>query len=916
MGTVRRDAGPQREERFFFDSELATVNLWFEGLESGSSEGRGGGSIRSPETYERQIMGIRIALAGNPNCGKTTMFNDLTGANQYVGNWPGVTVEKKEGKYTKDKDVAITDLPGIYSLSPYSPEEIVARDYLLDGGPDVVVNLVDATNLERNLYLTTQILDLGVPVVVALNMMDLVRKNGDKIDVAVLSKRLGCPIVETSALKGEGMDALLDTAIEAAKEGRPASPEIRFGPAVEEAIDEARAVLGARVPAAVARWYAVKALEGEERTLEALKLPAADAKAIAGIREDLEKKLDDDAESIVTSERYDAITHVIDETVKRSNKGATTTQKIDRVVTNRWLGLPIFVVVMALVYYLAISVGTGVVTDWANDGISGDGFLYTGGDAYEEAVGEWEGQQANIEAYLVAAEEDGIDTAGITAALEAEEPTAADEAAIASFMEEAKSAGVVGTVETEETDPATLIPPNFNSETTVTAESVDAAAFASALEAEEPDASDGTWGLWIPGLGAVIGSALEAADVAPWLQSLVMDGIVAGVGAVIGFIPQMIILFLLLAFLEGCGYLARVAFIMDRIFRRFGLSGKSFIPMLVASGCGVPAVMATKTIENERDRRMTIMTTTMIPCGAKMPIIALVFGAIAGGNTETTWWIAPLFYFLGVFAIIVSGIMLKKTKMFAGNVSPFVMELPAYHLPTVKSILMSTWERIKSYVVKAGTIIFLSTIVIWFLMNFGDAGEGFGLLDADMDDYIQYSLMAGLGNAIGWVFAPLGFGDWQATVTSITGLVAKENVVATVGILTSLGDAGEADPSLWAAFAAMMAGSVPAILAFCAFNLLCAPCFAAIGTIRRQMESAKWTWFTIGYLTAFAWCMGLMFYQFGSLITGELSFNLWTVVAVVVLAGMLFQMFRPMPDYSKKKDSNAPVLSESEQAAV
>ena len=844
MGTVRRDAGPQREERFFFDSKLASVNLEFEGLESGSSEGRGGGSIRSPEAYERQTMGIRIALAGNPNCGKTTMFNDLTGANQYVGNWPGVTVEKKEGKYTKNKDVAITDLPGIYSLSPYSPEEIVARDYLLDGGPDVVVNLVDTTNLERNLYLTTQILDLGVPVVVALNMMDLVRKNGDKIDVAALSKRLGCPIVETSALKGEGMDALLNAAIGAAKEGRPASSEIRFDPAVEEAIDEARAVLGTRVPAAVARWYAVKALEGEERTLEALKLPAADAKAIAGIREDLEKKLDDDAESIVTSERYDAITHVIDETVKRSNKGATTTQKIDRVVTNRWLGLPIFVVVMALVYYLAISVGTGVVTDWANDGISGDGFLYTGGDAYEEAVGEWE------------------------------EATAAAEEAGATEEELAL------------------------------------------LAEQEPDASDGTWGLWIPGLGAVIGSALEAADVAPWLQSLVMDGIVAGVGAVIGFIPQMIILFLLLAFLEGCGYLARVAFIMDRIFRRFGLSGKSFIPMLVASGCGVPAVMATKTIENERDRRMTIMTTTMIPCGAKLPIIALVFGAIAGGNTENTWWIAPLFYFLGVFAIIVSGIMLKKTKMFAGDVSPFVMELPAYHLPTVKSILMSTWERIKSYVVKAGTIIFLSTIVIWLLMNFGDAGEGFGLLDTDMDGYIQYSLMAGLGNAIGWVFAPLGFGDWQATVTSITGLVAKENVVATVGILTSLGDAGETDPTLWAAFGALFAGSVPAILAFCAFNLLCAPCFAAIGTIWRQMESAKWTWIAIGYMTVFGWCVGLMFYQFGGLITGEIGFNLWTVVAVVVLAGMLFQMFRPMPDYSKKKDSNAPVLSESGQAAA
>ena len=774
-------------------------------------------------------MGIRIALAGNPNCGKTTMFNDLTGASQYVGNWPGVTVEKKEGKYTRDKDVVITDLPGVYSLSPYSPEEIVTRDYLLEGGPDVVVNLVDATNLERNLYLTTQILDLGVPVVVALNMMDLVKKNGDKIDVAGLSKQLGCPVVETTALRGHGMAELMETAVHAAKAGKPAEPKMPFDAQVEEAIEKIEGILGNRVSSATARWFAIKLFEGEERTVAAMKLSDADLKAVEAIREEVEGKLDDDAESIITSERYNAITHVVDETMKRSRKDMTTTQKIDRVVTNRWLGLPIFVVVMALVYYLAISVGTGVVTDWANDGISGDGFLYTGGAAYEEAVGAWEESVA-------AAEEAG-----------------ASEEELALLAE------------------------------------------------EEPDPSDGSYGLWIPGLGAVIGGALEAADVAPWLQSLVMDGIVAGVGAVIGFIPQMIILFLLLALLEGCGYLARVAFIMDRVFRRFGLSGKSFIPMLVASGCGVPAVTATKTIENEKDRRMTIMTTTMIPCGAKMPIIALVFGAIAGGNTEQTWWIAPAFYFLGVIAIIVSGVMLKKTRMFAGPASPFVMELPTYHMPTVKSVLLSTWDRIKGYIVKAGTIIFLSTIVIWLLMNFGDAGEGFGLLDTETDNYIQYSLMAGLGNAIGWVFAPLGFGDWQATVTSVTGLVAKENVVATVGILTSLGEVGETDPAMWAAFAALFAGSVPAILAFCAFNLLCAPCFAAIGTIWREMGNAKWTWFTIGYMTVFAWCIGLMFYQFGGLITGELTFNLWTGVAVVVLAGMLFQIFRPMPAFDKKK---------------
>ena len=766
-------------------------------------------------------MSVRIALAGNPNCGKTTMFNSMTGANQYVGNWPGVTVEKKEGRYTRDKSVTITDLPGVYSLSPYSPEEIVTRDYLLDGQPDAVINLVDATNLERNLYLTTQIVDLGVPVVVALNMMDLVEKNGDKIDVAALSEQLGCPVVPTSALKGRGLDELIGKAVEVARAGTLAAPKMRFDAAVEEAVGKTIDVLGDAVPASVRRWHAIKLLEGEQKTLDALKLPEADLAAIAAVRDGLEEAMDDDIESIITSERYGSIAHVADACVKKSAKGLTTTQKIDRVVTNRWLGIPIFVVVMAFVYWLAITIGTGPVTDWANDGISGDGWLYTGGAAYEEAVGAWEEE-------LAAAEEAG------------------DEALAAQLAE------------------------------------------------QEPDPSE--FGLFIPGLTPIISDALTAVNCAPWLQSLVVDGVVAGVGAVIGFIPQMIILFLLLAFLESCGYLARVAFIMDRIFRRFGLSGKSFIPMLIASGCGVPAVMATKTIENEKDRRMTIMTTTMIPCGAKMPIIALVFGAIAGADSEGTWWVTPLFYFLGVAAIIVSGIMLKKTRMFAGEASPFVMELPAYHLPTVRTVLMSTWERIKSYVVKAGTIIFLSTIVIWFLMNFGMYEGQFGLLDTEIPDYIQYSLMAGVGNAISWIFAPLGFGDWQATVTSITGLVAKENVVATVGILTSL-DASETDPTTWATFAAMMGGMAPAIMAFCAFNLLCAPCFAAIGTIRRQMESAKWTWFAIGYMTVFAWCVGLMFFQFGGLITGDVSFNIWTVVAIVVLAAMLFQLFRPMPKY-------------------
>ena len=782
-------------------------------------------------------MAINIALAGNPNCGKTTMFNDLTGANQYVGNWPGVTVEKKEGRYRADKEVVITDLPGVYSLSPYTPEEIVTRDYLMSGKPDAVINLVDATNLERNLYLTTQIIDLGIPVVVALNMMDLVEKNGDKIDVDALAKRLGCPVVPTSALKGRGMDEVVKAAIEAGKKGAAPATTLRFTNEVEEALARVIDVAGAAIKGRHARWYAIKLLEGEQLTIDALNLPAAALSKIAAIRERLEDAEDDDAESIITNERYDNITEVCDACVKKSPKTMTTTQKIDRVVTNRILGIPIFIVIMFLVYYISVSTVGTIVTDWANDGLFGDGWLYTGTEQYEAAVEEFEG------------------------ILETDEGVAAFEAG-----------GL-----------------------------------------EEPDPAD--YGLYHVGVPVVVGGWLESIGAAPWVQSLVLDGIIAGVGAVIGFIPQLIVLFILLGFLEGCGYMARVAFIMDRVFRRFGLSGKSFIPMLIASGCGVPAVMATKTIENEKDRRMTIMTTTMIPCGAKLPIIALVFGALAGGDYEATWWVAPVFYFLGLFAIILSCIILKKFRAFSGEVAPFIMELPQYHLPTVKNVLLSMWERVRSYVVKAGTIIFLSTIVIWFLMNFGTYDGQFGLLDTEMDDYIQYSVMAGLGNAIGWIFAPLGFGDWQATVTSVTGLVAKENVVATVGILTSLGDAGEADPALWAGFAAMLAGSVPAIIAFCAFNLLCAPCFAAIGTIRRQMESAKWTWFAIGYMTVFAWCVGLMFYQFGGLITGELSFNFWTVVAIVVLGALLFQLFRPMPNFDKKKKPAARELEAEGSAA-
>ncbi|HIR01352.1 MAG TPA: ferrous iron transporter B [Candidatus Aveggerthella stercoripullorum] len=834
-------------------------------------------------------MGIRVALAGNPNCGKTTLFNNLTGANQYVGNWPGVTVERKEGTYVRNKEVAIVDLPGIYSLSPYSPEEIVSREYLIDDRPDVVINLVDATNLERNLYLTTQILTLGLPVVMALNMMDVVEKNGDKIDVEGLSEKLGCPIVGISALRNRGTEELMAAVEKAAQSHQPAAPRLSFTKSLADAVMQVEGILGSAVDDGLKTWYAIKMLEGEGRTEARLKLPEEKTAQIAKVREMLEAEYDDDIESIVTSERYDMISDITAKTVRSSGKSLSTTQKIDRVVTNRILGLPIFIAIMFFVYWLSISIGTGVVTDWANDGISGDGWLYTGGAAYEEAVGEWEGQQAEAEAYLAAAEEAGLDVEGYTAAMEVAEPEDASDAeavaaydeaqaTIAAFMEEAETANVVGELEDEETGEVS---------------SVDYAAFAAAAAAEEPDPS--TFGLFIPGLTPVIANALSAANAADWVQSLVLDGIVAGVGAVIGFIPQLIILFLLLAILEGCGYMARVAFVMDRIFRRFGLSGKSFIPMLIASGCGVPAVMATKAIENERDRRMTVMTTTMIPCGAKMPIIALVFGALAGGNYEETWWVAPMFYFLGLAAIIVSCIILKKTKMFAGETMPFVMELPHYHIPTVKSVLMSTWERVKGYIVKAGTIIFLSSVVIWFLSSFGFYEGSFGLLDTEVDDYMQYSLMAYVGNAICWLFAPLGFGTWDAAVTSITGLVAKENVVATVGILTSMADAGEADPNLWASFMAMLGGSSAAVMAFCAFNLLCAPCFAAIGTIRREMASAKWTWFAIGYLTVFAWCIGVIIYQLGGLVTGEVAFGPFTILALALLAGLLFLLFRPMP---------------------
>ena len=757
---------------------------------------------------------VHIALAGNPNSGKTTMFNDLTGSLQYVGNWPGVTVEKKEGRYTRDNNVVVTDLPGVYSLSPYSPEEVVTRDYLSEGSVDAVIDIIDATNLERNLYLTTQILELGLPTVIALNMMDLVRKNGHEIDTEKLSRQLGCPVVETSALKGEGLDGLIQTAITAAKKGETPKPQLRFNDVVERALTYITRLLRTKVPPRLARWYAVKLLEGEVKPQSDydFTLSEDERAQIARFRTRIESVLDDDIESIIASGRYDAITALVADSVIAPDHGLTATHKIDQVVTNRILGLPIFVIIMTLVYFIAVSTVGTYATQWVNTGVFGDGWLYSGGAAYETALAGWD----------------------------------------------------------------------------------------SAPTGPAPDPAD--FGFFVPGIPAVLGPWMESVGAAPWLQSLVLDGILGGVGAVLGFVPQMIVLFFLLSFLEDCGYMARVAFLMDRIFHKFGLSGKSFIPMLIASGCGVPAIMATKTIENENDRRMTIMTATMIPCGAKLPVIALVFGAVAGGDPAHTWWIAPLFYFLGVFAIIISGMMLKKLRSFAGEATPFIMELPSYHLPSAQSLVMHTWERVKSFIVKAGTIIFLCSIALWALLNFGFYDGRFGILDPTMPDYLSYSLIAMVGKAFAWLFVPLGFGSWEPVVTTLTGLAAKENLVATVGVLSNLGDAGQASVSLQAAFANMFGNSTPAIIAFCAFNLLCAPCLAAMSAIHTQMESAKWTWFALGYMTVFAWCIGLIIYQLGGLFTGEGSFTPWTGVAFLVLAAILFQVFRPMPHYGKKAE--------------
>ena len=820
---------------------------------------------------------IKIALAGNPNCGKTTLFNALTGSNQFVGNWPGVTVEKKEGKLKKHDNVVIMDLPGIYSLSPYTLEEVVARNYLVGERPDAILNIIDGTNLERNLYLTTQLTELGIPVVIAINMMDVVRKNGDQINVAELSRELGVRIIEISALKGDGVMEAAEAAVKAA-EGTKTVPMHTFSGPVEHAIAHIEEAAVHNLPEEQQRWYAIKIFERDDKVLEKLSIPADIMTHIETDIQAAEKELDDDAESIITNERYVYIAELIKSCYKKHNQGQlSASDKIDRIVTNRWLGLPIFAVVMYLVYYVAMVTVGSAATDWANDGLFGDGWhlFGMGTSEYTEVADNYTAASEAISAYYeLDTESDDFDPDTALADMKAVQPA---------------SASTTIEVEDEETlamNDMTVyydaIPADADEETTVGMSYLDAVTYFDENGFDEPDPAD--YGVWVPGVPVLIGNALEAAGTAEWLNGLILDGIVAGVGAVLGFVPQMLVLFLMLAFLEACGYMARIAFVLDRIFRKFGLSGKSFIPMLIGTGCGIPGIMASRTIENERDRRMTIMTTTFIPCGAKVPFIAMVAGAIFGGAA----WVATSAYFVGMAAIIISGIMLKKTKMFAGDPAPFVMELPAYHWPTVGNVLRSMWERGWSFIKKAGTIILLSTIAVWFTTYFGWAEDGFRMLS---EEEIDCSILAHIGSLIAWIFAPLGWGNWKAAVASITGLVAKENIVGTLGILYGGGDE-TVYQALGTVFTQISGYS------FLVFNLLCAPCFAAIGAIKREMNNAKWTWFAIGYQCGFAYLCALMVNQFGKAFTGSLNV-IGLVAAIAALAFIIYMLVRPYKEATK-----------------
>ncbi len=848
---------------------------------------------------------MRVALAGNPNSGKTTLFNALTGSNQYVGNWPGVTVEKKGGKLKADKSIEITDLPGIYSLSPYTLEEVVARNFLIQEKPDAILNIVDGSNLERNLYLTTQLLEMGVPVVVAVNMMDVVRKRGDEIHAEQLAKELGCNVVEISALKNEGIDEVVNCLKTIGSASAPTP--ITFSAVAEEAISTIEGRLPSSVPANLKRFYAIKLLEKDSKIASALE----EAPDVSDVVAKVEKESDDDTESVIINDRYSYISTIIDHCrSKNMASQLTTSDKIDRVVTNRILALPIFVVVMFLVYYISVSTVGTVATDWANDGVFGDGwYLGTGQEQFDEVSEEFEGAQESVDAFEAAAEEEGLDpasetfvedaeAAGLTAtyesyddesgenetvevdsdayqeALDVLAPYQGDQNAIAAFeaaaieegldpesedfVDEAADAGIITTYVDEDGE----------------TQEVDADTYAEEVEGSEPDPTE--YGMWVPGIPVLVEQGLDSIGCADWLKALILDGIVAGVGAVLGFVPQMLVLFLLLAFLESCGYMARIAFILDRVFRRFGLSGKSFVPILIGTGCGVPGIMSSRTIENQNDRRMTVMTTTFIPCGAKLPIIALFAGAVFGGE----WWVAPSAYFLGIVAILCSGVILKKTRFFAGDPAPFVMELPAYHLPTIGAVLRSMWERAWSFIKKAGTIILVACILIWFISSYGFVDGVFQAVE-DQND----SILAIIGGAICWIFAPQGFGDWQAASATITGLIAKENVVSTFGILYD-GDAG------W--YANVQAAFTYASgYAFLAFNLLCAPCFAAMGAIKREMNNTKWFFAAIGYQCGIAWVVSLWIYQFAGMAVGEVSFNVFTVLAIATFIAFLWLLFRP-----------------------
>ena len=826
-------------------------------------------------------MDLRIALAGNPNCGKTTLFNALTGSNQFVGNWPGVTVEKKEGKLKKHDGVIVTDLPGIYSLSPYTLEEVVARNYLIGERPDVILNIIDGTNLERNLYLTTQLTELGIPVVVAINMIDLVKKNGDIIHLDELSRQLGCKVVEISALKGTGIMEAADAAIDAAKNTKTI-PMHTFSGVVEHAIAHIEEAALHDLPEEQQRWYAIKIFERDDKVLAKLNIEKATLDHIETDIKAAEKELDDDAESIITNERYVYISSIIKACYKKKSVGKlSTSDKIDKIVTNRWLGLPIFAVIMFLVYYIAMQTFGAAATDWANDGLFGDGWhlFGIGTSAYEEAAEQYGDSDSIIDAFVseygtdeiadaLDAESEEYTEEGAKAALEELVSLTPDDAAATYEVVDEETLEITDTPEVGKADLQTAVDEYLNTE------------YKEAYGA--PDTS--TYGTWVPGIPVLFENLLDAAGAADWLKGLILDGIIAGVGAVLGFVPQMLVLFFLLAFLEACGYMSRIAFVLDRIFRKFGLSGKSFIPMLVGTGCGVPGIMASRTIENERDRRMTIMTTTFIPCGAKVPFIGMIAGAIFGGSA----WVATSSYFVGMAAIIISGIMLKKTKMFAGDPAPFVMELPAYHMPTLGNVLRSMWERGWSFIKKAGTIITLSTILVWFTTYFGFVDGTFRML---AEDEIDSSILAAIGNVIAWIFIPLGWGNWQAAVASITGLVAKENIVGTLGILYGGGD-GNVYANLAAAFTQVSGYS------FLVFNLLCAPCFAAIGAIKREMNNAKWTWFAIGYQCGFAYVIALLVEQFGNAFTGNLNV-LGLIVAIVLLAAMIYQLVRPYKEATK-----------------